>query len=258
MTTRDKKQVARQFSRAASSYDSAAGIQHRAVTQLLETPSLTDIDGHWCDIGCGTGTALPHLKLRGAKHLTGVDMAEGMLQAAAQYQDEHTQLLLADADDLPIKSQVVNGVFSSLMLQWSENPQHTLQEWQRILKPGGTLAVATLLPGTQRELKEAWQTIDNHPHVNDFISQDAVIAALKASGFKNIMQHQECLTEHYGSINELLRGLKNIGATNVNPGRRSGLGGRSALRQLAAHYPIDAEGRFPLSYEVLWITATTT
>ena len=40
MTTRDKQQVARQFSRAAASYDSAAGVQHRAVTQLLGMPSM--------------------------------------------------------------------------------------------------------------------------------------------------------------------------------------------------------------------------
>jgi malonyl-CoA O-methyltransferase len=258
MTTRDKQQVARQFSRAAASYDSAAGVQHRAVTQLLEMPSLAAIEGHWCDIGCGTGTALPHLKHRGAKQLTGIDMAEGMLKAASQHQDQNTQLLLADADALPIDNNSVNGLFSSLMLQWSENPQHTLQEWQRTLKPRGTLAIATLLPGTQHELKQAWQAIDNHPHVNEFTTQETIIKALKTSGFTNIVLHQECLTEYYDSIQALLRGLKNIGATNVNQGRRTGLGGRDALRQLAAHYPIDSDGRFPLSYEVLWITAVAT
>lgn len=261
MTTRDKQQVARQFSRAASSYDSAAGIQHRAVTELLNQldgylPSTASFHGHWCDIGCGTGTALPHLKHRGARLLSGIDLSEGMLAAAAQHKDEQTQLILADADDLPAQSASVNGIFSSLMLQWSEDPLRTLQEWRRILKTGGTLAVATLLPGTQRELKQAWKSIDDHPHVNEFANQDSMAAALKTSGFSDIRLHQDCLTEHYPSIHDLLRGLKRIGATNVNQGRRSGLGGRDALRQLAAHYPVDNEGRFPLSYEVLWITAT--
>lgn len=273
MTTRDKQQVARQFSRAASSYDSAAGIQHRAVTELLNQldgylpaslseiqaepqPNATPIHGHWCDIGCGTGTALPHLKHRGAQFLSGIDLSEGMLATAAQHKDEQTQLILADADDLPIQSASVNGIFSSLMLQWSEDSQRTLHEWRRILQSGGTLAVATLLPGTQRELKQAWQTIDDHPHVNEFASQDTMIMALKTNGFRDLTLHQQCLTEHYASINDLLRGLKRIGATNVNQGRRSGLGGRDALHQLASHYPVNAEGLFPLSYEVLWITAT--
>lgn len=265
MTTRDKQQVARQFSRAASSYDDAAGIQHRAVNELLSrldefNSRVTDnpLAGHWCDIGCGTGTALPHLKFRGADKLIGIDLAEGMLQAAAQHQDEHTTLLLADADDLPLANNSIDGIFSSLMLQWSEDLARTLSEWARVTKPGATLAVATLLPGTQRELKQAWDAIDDRPHVNQFADQSTIIKALTDKGFKNIHTHQACLFEYYASINDLLRGLKRIGATNVNSGRRTGLGGREALRQLAEYYPVDEEGRFPLSYEVLWITATAT
>jgi malonyl-CoA O-methyltransferase len=61
-------------------------------------------------------------------------------------------------------------------------------------------------------------------------------------------------------VTQLLRGLKDIGATNVNAGRRAGLGGRQALKELEEVYPTEEDNgniRFPLSYEVLWIYART-
>ena len=254
---RDKQQVARQFSRAATSYDSAAGIQQRAVSHLLS--GLDELQGHWLDIGCGTGVALPHLRLKGANKVTGIDLAEGMLESAQAHQDDHTELLLADADELPIADASADGLLSSLMLQWSEDPFATLSEWHRVLKPGARLAIATLLPGTQREIQQAWHAIDNRPHVNEFTDLDTLQQALNDSGFINISSDTACLREEYDSLTALLRGLKQIGATNVNPGRREGLGGRAALKALEAHYPTEIhEGQtvFPLSYEVVWIFAT--
>jgi len=254
---RDKQQVARQFSRAAASYDSAAGIQQRAVSRLLE--GLTDIQGHWLDIGCGTGVALPHLRLKGADTVTGVDLAEGMLASARVHTDEQTSLLLADADDLPLENAQADGLLSSLMLQWSEDPANTLREWRRVLKSGARLAITTLLPGTQREIQLAWQGVDNRPHVNEFSDLLTLNKALTDSGFSDIRVETECLREEYDSLTSLLRCLKQIGATNVNPGRREGLGGRSALNALEMHYPTeikDGQTIYPLSYEVVWIFAT--
>ena len=256
MAPRNKEQVARQFSRAAFSYDQAAGIQQRAVTQLLD--GLTSVSGHWLDIGCGTGVALPHLRHKGAESVTGIDMAEGMLEAAQQHADPQTTLLLADADSLPLDNDSIDGVFSSLMLQWSEDPQTTLREWRRVLRDDGQLAIATLLPGTQRELQQAWRAVDERPHVNRFASQEELTDALRVAGFTHIHTEQACLQEHYAGMTELLRRLKQIGATNVNPGRREGLGGRAQLRLAEASYPVvnhSGATLYPLSYEVLWIYA---
>lgn len=256
MAARNKEQVARQFSRAAGSYDQAAGVQQRAVSHLLD--GLTDLSGHWLDIGCGTGVALPHLRYKGATAVTGIDMATGMLTAATQHADEQTTLLLADADQLPLGNASAAGIFSSLMLQWSEHPATTLREWRRVLSDDGQLAVATLLPGTQRELQQAWRAVDDRPHVNHFTSRDELYDALKQAGFTDIHSEQACLCEHYSSMTELLRRLKQIGATNVNQGRRDGLGGRALLRQAEASYPVITEAGctlYPLSYEVLWIYA---
>ncbi len=256
MTGRDKRQVAQHFSRAAQTYDRAASIQQRAVTALLN--QLPALSGHWLDIGCGTGVALPHLRLKGANRVTGIDLAEGMLEAAVSHADPQTDLLLADADDLPLPDCSADGLISSLMLQWSEQPHSTLREWARVLKPGGTLALATLLPGTQRELLQAWRSIDDKPHVNNFISAADLQQALLQAGLRSVSRQQSLLQEHYDSLTSLLRNLKAIGATNVNAGRRAGLGGRAAIEALSRHYPTTlhmGQTAYPLSYEVLWIYA---
>ena len=257
MAPRDKQLVARQFSRAASSYDSAAKVQQQVLHKLLNPQA--HISGHWLDIGCGTGAALPLLAEMGADELSGIDLSNGMLEEArrlCEQQQIRCNLIEADADTIPLPDSCADGIISSLMLQWSEDTHATLTEWLRLLKPGGQLLVATLLPETHREIKQAWQAIDQRPHVNEFLPQETLLGHLASLGFQNVASHTNTLRPEYSSLTELLRYLKQIGATNVNPGRREGLGGREALRQLAEHYPVNAQSRYPLSYEVLWLSAT--
>lgn len=254
MAPRNKQQVARQFSRAAASYDQAAHIQQQAMNQTLN--QLKHIHGHWADIGCGTGAAIPGLIQQGANRVTGIDLSEGMLSYAKQQHHGAAEFILADADSIPLANQSLEGIFSSLMLQWSEDLAHTLKEWNRLLKPTGTLAFATLISGTQKELKQAWQAIDNAPHVNEFLSENEVLQRLSESGFSITQTTSSCLQESFNSMPTLLRHLKDIGATNVNPGRRQGLGGRNALKKLEESYPrADPNAPYVLSYELLWVWA---
>ncbi len=286
---RDKRQVGQQFSRAARSYDQAATVQQWAQQQLLQRlqQQLPDgLYGHWLDIGCGTGAALEPLAAMGAQHITAIDMAAGMLEVAARRPlsapGSSSQplcsrtLLLADADQLPlaagrrsdttidstidaapdVNQQSPCGAISSLMLQWSEAPQQTLAEWYRVLAPGATLAIATLLPGTHREIAATWQQIDHFRHINRFASAEELSIALQQAGFDIQLQQQASYQEHYPDSLSLLQGLKAIGATNVNSGRRPGLAGRQLIRLFDQHYPKDANGQCPLSYQLCWILAT--
>ncbi|WP_028292630.1 methyltransferase domain-containing protein [Oceanobacter kriegii] len=278
---RDKQQVGRQFSRAASSYDGAASIQQQALDQLMlrlaphiEQPAPQAL---WLDIGCGTGNAFEPLTKLGVNQLHGFDLADGMLEVAHRKADhlrqQHLQsqpnlqqnaalnieLTQADADHLPLADQQAAGMISSLMLQWSEHTERTLREWHRVAKPGALLAVATLLPGTHAEIHQTWQHIDSYRHVNRFDSESDIKQALAESQWQLLEWHTELLQEHHNSVPELLRCLKAIGATNVNSGRRPGLNGRQILRLFEQHYPRTSEGplqgQCPLSYQVCWFIA---
>ena len=260
---RKKSQVSHQFSRAATSYDEAATIQQQALSTLIELLAEHTPDGHWLDIGCGTGKAFAPLQETGVQTLTGIDLSSGMLDVAASRAGNNITLIQADADNLPIGNQQCDGILSSLMLQWSQNIEATLVEWARTLKPGGRLAIATLLPGTHAELAQAWANVDDHVHVNPFDHRERLNKAITNAGLTIQTQHQASLKEHYPSLPELLRSLKAIGATNVNPGRQPGLMTRKTLQQLALHYPRttqpgDAQPCLPLTYEVCWIIATYT
>lgn len=213
------------------------------------------MSGLWADIGCGTGNGFAPLLTLGATHVAGFDLSPGMLQAAKRQRSTSVTLVQADADALPLPDDACNGIVSSLMLQWSEDTPTTLAEWARVLKPGGTLAVATLLPGTHHELKQAWAAIDDFIHVNDFDSQETVAAAIKQSELDLISLESCDLIETYSSVTDILKRLKAIGATNVNPGRRPGLMTRNTLQKLDAHYPRTPNHYRPLTYRVCWLIA---
>ena len=80
---------------------------------------------------------------------------------------------------------VVDMVFSSLMLQWCNDPDEVFREMRRVLRPGGLLTFATLGPDTLCELRRAWQAADpGHAHVNRFIDMHDLGDALRAGGLR--------------------------------------------------------------------------
>ena len=262
---RDKLQVARQFSRAAHSYDQAARIQHFSALELtqqvkcLQEHNHENMTGHWLDLGCGTGFAVPTFLQQGVQRITGADLAHGMCLTS---QDKLSQLpfqaITADAESLPFAEHSFEGIYSNLMLQWSERPENLFYEAQRVLKPDGLFAFATLGPRTMHELKAAWRKVDPYVHVNQFISQQHIIDQCEPLFTIESIQQQEVVQQHE-SLATLLRELKAIGATNVNSGRRPGLGGRERLKQLDRAYrsacQIKEEQSLPLTYDLIWIIA---
>ena len=265
---RAKQQVAGQFSRAAHSYDQAARIQHFSALELaqqikqLHCQTHDNMSGHWLDLGCGTGFAVPTLLQQGATQITGADLAHGMCLASNK---KLAQLpfhaVTADAENLPFAKDSFDGIYSNLMVQWSEQIHDLFYEAQRVLKPGGLFAFATLGPRTMHELKSAWQQVDPFVHVNRFSSKQQVVEQCEIFFEIESIQQQEEVQQHE-SLSALLKELKAIGATNVNSGRRPGLGGRERLRQLDKSYrnvcssEQDSPLTFlPLTYDLIWVIA---
>ena len=150
----------------------------------------------------------------------------------------------------------MDGLISSLMLQWSENLAATFKEWARVLKPGGTAAIATLLPGTHKELQHAWSQLDDFVHVNPFDSADQLCYRARSAGLHISTLEQQPLVEKHPDLRTLLRQLKAIGATNVNSGRQPGLTTRKTLNALEQNYPRDDQQQLPLTYQTAWLILT--
>ncbi len=277
---RAKQQVASQFSRSSQSYDQAARIQQYSALELVKQLSsfinspITQPQesglSHWLDLGCGTGFAVPTLIEQGIQRITGADLAHGMSVTSHQ---KLAQLpfhaVTADAENLPFASACFNGIYSNLMVQWSEQVRQLFSEASRVIKPGGLFAFATLGPRTMHELKSAWQQVDPFVHVNSFSSKSQVINDCEQFFDIESCQQQE-VVQHHKNLSSLLKELKAIGATNVNPGRRQGLGGRERLRKLDDAYrnvchsklrksaqeePTAPPSTLSLTYDLIWVIA---
>jgi len=95
------------------------------------------------DVGCGTGFLSLELAARGHA-VTGIDFAPEMLAlatekaagAGAAIRFEH-----ADAENLPFPAASFDLVITRHVLWTLPHPEAAIDEWKRVLRPGGRLAV---------------------------------------------------------------------------------------------------------------------
>lgn len=251
----DKKDVATSFSRAAPSYDSVAKLQRDVGRRLLthlhpgpDTPAVV------LDLGCGTGAFRAALRERypQARYI-GLDLAQGMVDYARVRATDDSAWLVGDAEALPLATNSVDLVFSSLALQWCQRPELIFAELARVLKPGGRCVFTTLGPDTLCELRQAWAAVDSRQHVNRFLpAADLVAAASVTPGIElRLDTERHCM--QYPRVGELLAELKALGAHNMNRDRPPGLTSRKALQGMVRAYePWRTGGLLPASYEVIF------
>jgi len=245
-----KDQVAKSFSDAAKEYDQYARIQHKLAHDLLNLCPQQD-KKQILDLGCGTGYCLPLLnKLYPNAHLTGGDLAPGMLQHAKQHHPDF-EYQISDAENLPFEDNQFDLVFSSLAVQWCDDFSRVLKNAYRCLKPGGHLVLSNLANGTLCEMKEAWHQVDENQHVNEFASWQELGDTVNASDFNVIKIDQVTHKDYHPNVRSLTDSLKRIGAHNITQGRAKGLTSPATIKRFkqAIEKYRDEQG-LPASYQV--------
>lgn len=249
-----REQIARAFSRAAESYDHAAGLQRTVAEHLL---SSVYVSGSCAvlDAGCGTGFLTQALQPVSHFNLA-LDLAPGMLQATRKRCGNPVARVQADMQSLPVGDARMDCIVSSLALQWCAEPTRFFAECRRVLNPDGSLCFSTFLPGTLHELQQAWQNVDDAVHVNTFVDMHTLLDGLHQAGFHSVEADVQTLARYYPDLRTLAQELKAIGAHNMNPGRPTGLTGKHRWQQLQQAYETfrQAEG-LPAHYEVLYVVA---
>lgn len=106
------------------------------------------------EIGFGTGHCLVSLAqaVGASGRVIGLDISDGMLAIArgrlqSQGLADRVDLHLGDAANLDfLEANTLDGVFASFTLELFDNPEipRVLKECQRVLKPGGRLAVVSM------------------------------------------------------------------------------------------------------------------
>lgn len=215
MTVASRK-VQQNFDRAAHAYDAHATLQQQQVARLfaLATQYLPE-QALLLDIGCGTGQFARLAQERPGWRITGLDLSLAMLKQAAT----RCTALQADAVHLPIADHSVDGVISSLCLQWINDKPAALAEMRRVLKPGGVALLATLGHQSLAELRQAAASaeitlgllpMESYTHYRAL----AVDSGLQIASFQHTVQ-----IDYYPSVEALLTSMRAIGAGNAGARR---------------------------------------
>jgi len=254
----DTQQVRRAFGRAAATYDAHAVLQHEVEQRLLERLDYVAAEPQRVlDLGCGTGRAAIAMRKRwNAAHVVALDLALPMLRRIRSGWLRPLARVNADARALPLADASVDVLFSNLCVQWIDDVPALFDEFRRVLRPNGYLALSTFGPDTLHELRTAWGQVDRGAHVSRFADIARVGDAMMHAGFRDPVLDAEHFTLTYAEAGALMRELKAIGATNADASRRRGLTGKSHWRgMLDAYETFRADGVLPATYEVIYAHA---
>jgi len=144
-----KQQVAAHWGRRAPGFDEGFGHSIRTSAERAAWDRIFDLvlmgrgplDA--LDAGCGTGFLSFELAARGHR-VTGVDFAPAMLAEARRKATERggsIRLEEADAEQLTFARGSFDLVISRHLLWTLPHPEAALDEWIRVLRPGGRLVI---------------------------------------------------------------------------------------------------------------------
>ena len=251
----DRRRIRKAFDKAAGSYDEAAVLQKEVCSRLLEKLDVMKFSPEWMlDAGTGTGEAISTLQHKYKNtQLVLLDLSECMLEQAIKKSVRAVHAVCGDIESLPFADESFDLIFSNLALQWCNDVGAALQEFKRVLKPGGLLMFSTFGPDTLKELRVSWQKVDNAVHVNAFIDMHDIGDGLLQRGFVDSVMEAEVITVNYAEVDRLMQDLRAIGANVTASGRRQGLLTTNMLSRLRDAYEVfRQDGNLPASYEVIY------
>jgi malonyl-CoA O-methyltransferase len=146
--------IADRFGRAAATYESATPVQHEVAVRLAGRILASGLEpgARVAELGCGTGYLARALAPELEPSLwVASDIAPAMVAAARASTPLAAVMDAARPGLLP----GFDLVCSSLTLQWLAEPAKAVRAWRGLVRPGGRLAVATMVEGSFAEWRDA-------------------------------------------------------------------------------------------------------
>ncbi|HEX2153222.1 MAG TPA: methyltransferase domain-containing protein [Acidimicrobiia bacterium] len=110
--------------------------------QVLDAAYVSPGD-HLLDVGCGTGVVAREALARVGHggRVVGVDPNEGMLAVAQR--TPRVEWRTGVAEDLPFADASFDAVVSQFAMMFFDDRERAVREMERVLRPGGRVAIAT-------------------------------------------------------------------------------------------------------------------
>lgn len=133
--------VRQRFDERAHEYDRSE--MHRGLAETVAGFADLDHVESVVDVGTGTGLVLRALRARGLDaRMTGVDLSPGML-AVARAALPQARFVEANIVHLPVPDESVDLLTCVTVLHLLPDAAAAVDEWARVLKPGGRAITAT-------------------------------------------------------------------------------------------------------------------
>ncbi len=152
----DKETITKAYARWAPLYDLVFGAvfeqgRHAAIAAAQR------VGGRVLEVGVGTGLSLPYYS--SDLRICGVDISEPMLRKAQQRVTEYgldnvESLEVMDAEHLDFPDGSFDVVVAQYVITTVPNPEATLDEFARVLRPGGEIILVSRV-GAEAGLRRA-------------------------------------------------------------------------------------------------------
>ena len=168
-----KEKIREMFDGIAPSYDRLNHLMSLNVDKLWRKRALREIvDGSQqrrLDVACGTGDSTIGIALAagGGTRVTGIDISEGMMslvmrKASHEGVHDRIKLLKADAEALPFPDGHFHRVTCAFGIRNFEHKDIALQEFLRVLAPGGKAVILELSVPDNKRLRRLYDLYFMH------------------------------------------------------------------------------------------------
>ena len=265
-----RSRIRRAFDRAAPGFSGSDFLYREMARRMGERLDMVRLEPRQIlDAGCGMGADRPMLCHRYPEaQWLGVDSSQVLLRQGRcidlaatgffrrllnQGRNARAMRVGADLNALPVSGQCMDLIWSNAALHWLDDLPETFKEFNRVLRVGGLLMFSLFGPDTLKELRLATQLAapGSVDRTLSFTDMHDVGDMLVHGGFSDPVMDMETLTLTYADPWQALRELKNMGSCVATHFAAHGLTTKRFWNAVIAQWPRDAEGRYPLTFELV-------
>mgnify|MGYP006285414219 CR=1 FL=1 len=159
-------------------------------------------ESHIADIGCGTGGQTMVLAQHAPGHITGIDLFPAFIDlfnknAGKLDLQDRVKGIAGSMDDLPFQNETLDLIWSEGAI-YNIGFERGLNEWRKLLKTGGYIAVSEASWFTEKrpaEISKFW--LDEYPEMDTVPNK---VMQMQKAGYipvATFILPEDCWTEHF-------------------------------------------------------------